>query len=91
MTKLPNAAQFEVVVQVPPQFDKYVDSAMLRLQSLYPTCRLATIDGAISIGSSGSLAEDQLRRAVLHTLYREKIYAETLSMRQALFRAVTGR
>ncbi|RUW53631.1 hypothetical protein EOA32_08590 [Mesorhizobium sp. M1A.F.Ca.ET.072.01.1.1] len=91
MAKLANAAEFEVVVQIPPRFDKYVDAAMLRIQSLYPACRLSRIDGAISIGSSGSVTEDHLRGTVLHALYREKIYAETLSMRQALFRAVTGR
>jgi hypothetical protein len=32
----------------------------------------------------------ELRRDVLYTLYREKIYAETLPMRQALIREVTG-
>jgi hypothetical protein len=32
-----------------------------------------------------------VRKAILHTIYREKIYAETLSMRRALVETVTAR
>lgn len=91
MTKLPDATEGEFVVEIPPQFEKYVDAAMLRLQALCPSCRFAWKGGTISIGSSGGIAEDQLRRDILHVVYREKIYVETLVMRQALVAAVTGR
>ncbi|MET3523863.1 hypothetical protein [Mesorhizobium abyssinicae] len=91
MAELPNVAEFDFVVEIPPQFDKYVDSAMLRLQVHHPAWRIARLDGAISIGVSGGLAEEELRKTVLYTVYREKIYAETLVMRQALMSAVTSR
>lgn len=85
-----NAVELDFVVDVPPLFEKYADSAMLRLQALYPACRFSRGDGRISIRKSSELAEDQLRKDVLHAVYREKIYAETLVMRQALVTAVTS-
>ncbi|WP_095081609.1 hypothetical protein [Mesorhizobium sophorae] len=91
MTKFPKATESEFVVEIPPQFEKYADAAMLRVQALYPNCRLAWKGGTISIGSSGGIAEDQLRKDILHAVYREKIYAETLFTREALVAAVTSR
>jgi hypothetical protein len=91
MTKFPNATESAFVVEIPPQFEKYADAAMLRLQALYPNCRLSGKGGTISIGSSGGIAEEQLRKDILYAVYREKIYAETLVTRQALVAAVTGR
>ncbi|TIL81706.1 MAG: hypothetical protein E5Y89_07580 [Mesorhizobium sp.] len=91
MTKLPNTTEAKFVVEIPPQFEKYADAAMLRLQALYPNCRLSRKRGVISITSSRGVAEDQLRKDILHAVYREKIYAETLVMRQALVAAVTDR
>ncbi|TPK88832.1 MULTISPECIES: hypothetical protein [unclassified Mesorhizobium] len=85
-----DAVELDFVVDVPPQFEKYAESAMLRLHALYPACRFVWREGRISIRRSGDLAE-RLRKDVLQTVYREKIYAETLVMRQALVAAVTKR
>lgn len=64
---------------------------MLRLQTLYPGCQFAWRDGGISKRGSSDLTEERFRKDVLHAVYREKIYAETLLMRQALVAAVTSR
>lgn len=79
------------MVDVSPQFEKHANSAMLRLQALYPTCQFTWRDGGISIRGSIDLTEERFRKDVLHAVYREKIYAETLTMRQALVAAVTSR
>lgn len=34
---------------------------------------------------------DDVRKSVLHAVYREKIYVETLPLRQALIEAVTAK
>lgn len=88
---MPNAVELDFVVDVSPQFEKHVDSAMLRLQALYPACQFAWRDGGISIRGSSDLTEERFRKDVLHAVYREKIYAETLIMRQALVAAVISR
>ncbi|RUX48821.1 hypothetical protein EOA33_14430 [Mesorhizobium sp. M4A.F.Ca.ET.050.02.1.1] len=87
---MPKAAELDFVVDVSPQFEEHANSAILRLQSLYPTCRFTWRDGGISISGSSDLSEERLRKDVLHAVYREKIYAETLTMRQALVAAVTS-
>lgn len=90
MGKIPNNSDFELVVPIAPQFSAYADAAMLRIQMLYPGCQLAIADGAIVARLSADHSEDHLRKAILHAVYREKIYTETLSMRRALVSAVTG-
>lgn len=89
--KLPKADELDLVVDVSPQFAKHANSAMLRLQALHPACRFTWHEGRISIRGSSDLTEEQFRKDVLHAVYREKIYAETLPMRQALIAAVTSR
>lgn len=90
MGKIPNNSDFELVVRIAPQFTAYADAAILRIQTLYPSCQLAKTDGGIVARLSADHSMDQLRKAILHAVYREKIYTETLPMRQALVSAVTG-
>jgi hypothetical protein len=88
---LPDDASLNVVVDIPPQFADYLDVALVRLQAILPDCQLAKVDRAISAHGPESLSREQVRKTILHTVYREKIYAETLPMRHALVEAVTTR
>ncbi len=86
-----NVAAFDFVVELQPQFGRYADAAMLRLQSLYPSCRIVKSAGGISVALGRDVTEHQIRKDILHAVYREKIYAETLAMRNSLVAAVTSR
>lgn len=86
-----NDIRSDVVVDIPPQFVVYLDVALIRLQAILPDYRFAKVDCAISAHGPGSLSREQVRKTILHTVYREKIYAETLPMRHALVEAVTTR
>lgn len=88
---MPNDASLNVVVDIPPQFADYLDVALVRLQAILPDCQLAKVGRAISVHVPESLSREQVRRTILHTVYREKIYAETLPMRYALVEAVIAR
>jgi len=78
-------------IEVPEIYANYVDAALLRLGSLYPEFVFHRCDNDILIeGVCGQLLTN-VRRDVLHTVYREKIYTETLSMRRALVETVTRR
>lgn len=90
MANLPAATELDFVVDIPSRFTEYVDAALLRLGVLYPGCRFARTGGAVTARLSAGLSQDQARRAILHALYREKIYSETLAMRHALVAAVTA-
>ena len=81
----------DFVVDIPPRFHEYLDAALLRVQVLHPECQFSSSDCAISVRAPDGHSEDQIRKTVLHAVYREKIYAETFGMRQALVAAVTAR
>ena len=78
------------LVRVPYLFNDYLDAAIVRFEGRHPGIRvLPSAEGVLLEGEAAQPA-DELRSDFLHTLYREKIYAETLPMRQALMRAVLG-
>jgi hypothetical protein len=91
MTSKEQLCESVVAVEVPPQFGTYVAAALLRVQAQYPSCRFAEDGEVVTIRSPVGTTEDELRKSILHAVYREKVYAETLSMRQALIAAVTAR
>jgi hypothetical protein len=76
-----------LTIDLPPLFFGYLEAAILRLRSHYPSLEFSEKDGAIIV-SGNNIDPEILRSAVLHIVYREKIYAETLSMRQSLLAAV---
>jgi len=89
--ELPDAIESDFVVDIPPRFHEYLDAALLRIQILYPECQFSRSGCAISVRARDGHSEDRIRKTVLHAVYREKIYAKTLGMRQALVAAVTTR
>lgn len=79
----------QAFVQIPQRFKDYVDTASLRFEGQYPGIRvLPAAEGVVLEGENAQAAE--IRSDFLHVLYREKIYADTLPMRQALLKAVLG-
>lgn len=67
----------------------YAEAATVRLGYLYPELNFICSDGGVEV--SGLLPENTtlLKRDVLHSIYREKIYNDTLPMRTAFLNAVT--
>jgi hypothetical protein len=84
-------ASAPVSIEFPSRFRIYAEAAVLKLQIRYPEVSFALRGNEISASSESGTGAAILRRDVLHAIYAEKIYAETLSMRQALVAAVTAR
>ena len=80
-----------MIVLVDTPFRPYIQTAIQRLLYLYPAIRFEATPGGISVGDDSGIASDSLVRDIRYTLYREKIYAETLPMRCALVEVVTRR
>lgn len=80
-----------LVVELDSSFAQFAPSAVLRLSYILPNLNFKASGAAVSV--EGDLPEDlgALRRDILHAVYREKIYTETLPMRTAFFDAVTRR
>lgn len=75
----------------PSQFLPFIPPATLRIQTFFPDCSIVYDRCRIEISGPVSISENEIRKTVLHAVYREKIYSETLPMRQALVAAVTAR
>ncbi|GLS29394.1 hypothetical protein GCM10007937_11020 [Mesorhizobium albiziae] len=80
-----------VTVEIAEAFHPYMDAAVLRLQSQHPYASFDIADHGIVVTDSAGIGDIEIRKAVLHAVYRERIYAETLSMRLALVAAVTSK
>jgi hypothetical protein len=79
----------ECFIDVPEAFRAYLDVAIARFQVLHPGVLIEHCHPAIRISEVGSLGASNAQRELLHLLYRERIYTETLPMRHSLLRALT--
>lgn len=81
----------QVTIEIPQSFRSFVDGALVRVQAQFPSLRFVASTAGIEVAciSPGDL--DDVRKSVLHAVYREKIYIGTLPLRQALIEAVTAK
>ncbi len=75
-----------IEVNVPAGLLDYVDQVLVRLGYLYPDVEFTEAGGRLSaaLPAGGTLTA----REILHQLYREKIYQESLPMRQLMYRTL---
>ncbi|QIA22393.1 MULTISPECIES: hypothetical protein [Mesorhizobium] len=81
----------QVEIEIPQNFLGFVEGALLRVQIQYPSLRFSVSAGSVEVARLPDLDLDDVRKSVLHAVYREKIYVETLPLRQALITAVTAK
>lgn len=77
-------------IPVSPALSVYAAAALARIQIRYPGTVFAQTPTAIVVENADAAREPELRSAILHALYQQKIYAETLSMREDLLKTVLG-
>ena len=86
-----SAESGELTVEIPPCFDSFVEPALLRIRTLYGGYRFDRTVGGIQVRGAAVNIDPAIEQAVLHAVYREKIYADTLGMRRALVATLTLR
>ena len=77
------------VVSIEAAFEPYVDGAIQRLRFLQPTWQVKRVASQLLVAAPGAEQAD-VTKLVAHTLYRERIYAETIEMRSRLYRKLLG-
>jgi hypothetical protein len=80
----------QLIIPVSEVLQQHAEHAVVRLGYLYPKISFSCQVHTILVSSETEIDEIKIRRDVLYALYREKIYAETLSMRQALVTMVSA-
>jgi len=73
---------------VPSSLTDFIDAALVRLRLQFGNVEFHRTTAAITADADDPIEVEKLRSAVLHALYREKIYAETLPLRHALLERV---
>ena len=70
------------VVDIPVSFVEVLPLAIVRLRYLYPAMDFKIVSDGLFI--SGPSCTREIQRDVLHAVYREKVYQDTLPMRRSL-------
>jgi hypothetical protein len=73
----------EVLIGVPEKFASHLDAAALRFGSQHPNITMH-VDGTTCRLTGDGADDPALRSRFLHSVYREKIFTDTLPMRLAL-------
>lgn len=75
---------------IDPEFDPYIPAALLRLGYIYPELGFSVSDKGISVHGVPGFDPAQIEREVTYQIYREKIFRQTLPMRQKLYAMMAG-
>jgi hypothetical protein len=74
-----------VTLSIPENFKDYIGNAVLRFQYLHPKAKIDVRGLEIIVEEN---EETDFKQEILHLIYKEKIYTETLDIRHSLFRRI---
>jgi len=78
----------EISIVISKSFREFVESALVRLGYLFPDIEWSFDEGSSEIraGIRGNENPNEIRKEILFQLYREKIYHDTLPIRNTLYK-----
>ena len=74
-------------IDIPETFSQFKEKVIVRLSYLEPALSFFSVNGGIEIEHSEVFKKEEianLRETIFHQLYRERIYQETLPIREWL-------
>lgn len=80
--------EIKFAIDVPEQFSEHIDAVVVRVGYLYPNIQLKQCGRGIHVSDVLESEIEIIKRDILYALYREKIYSDTIEMRDSLLRAV---
>lgn len=83
----------EAAISIPPSLISYAEAALARLSYLYPDMHWTFDAGNGEVKVSGDAASGgagKMQREIFFQLYREKIHAETLAIRNRIYEAINA-
>lgn len=79
---------YSIQIEVPTLFYRYADSVAVRLMARYEELNMIFNGKILEIFSYKKIDENKFKREIMEALYKEKIYNETLAMREIFIRSV---
>ena len=76
-------------IEIDKRLRYWLAEAVLRFRYLYPNIEVEIGEAAVTLHGEAS-DDPTVQRDFLFSLYRQKIYAETLPLRKTLIEGVTG-
>jgi hypothetical protein len=77
-------------ILIDPEFHPCIPAALLRLGYLYPELDFSVSEQGVAVLGASAADPAQLEREVSYQVYREKIFRQTLPMRQSLYAMLAG-
>ena len=80
----------KIKITIPDSFIDYVEAAIVRASYLFPELIICAVKESMEVDISGlneSMDSEQIKKEFLNILYRERIYSETLPIRQTIYGA----
>lgn len=73
------------IIPIAPEFQEYIPTAILRLKYLFPDIECEPVPNGIRVVDAKGIGEARFSREIAYQVYREKIFRETLLLRQNLY------
>lgn len=77
------------IFELPETMQAYAEGTRLRLSYLYPFLQFDLRENGLEVSGHFPAGIDALRREITYSLYRERIFAETLPLRRGLIEMVS--
>lgn len=77
-------------ISIDPEFHACIPAALLRLGYLYPELNFGVSGQGVTVRGEFTANPTQLEHEVTYQVYREKIFQQTLPMRQSLYAMLAG-
>lgn len=79
------------IVHIPSDLWVYIPQALVRLGYLYKDLEFRQVGEGVAVEGKKESLSPELRREVRYQVYREKIYQESLPLRSAMYKMLSGR
>tara|TARA_R110002124_G_scaffold132540_2_gene295106 strand:+ start:161 stop:514 length:354 start_codon:yes stop_codon:yes gene_type:complete len=80
---MPANSTFEISLD--QEFQPFIPAAILRLSYIYPEQEFLTSEQGVTVNGTSETDPVRLEREVTYQVYREKIFQQTIPMRQGLY------
>ncbi|WP_323038898.1 hypothetical protein [Gemmobacter sp.] len=79
------SARAIIDISIDPEFHPFIPAALLRLRYIYPALKFRSTDAGVTVEGASETDPVRLKREVAYQVYREKIFQDTLPLRQSLY------